>query len=287
MIINVVIIGLLMNFSLFATRLIIDMSNILARVFYNQNTIVVGEVQKDSQGKPLPVQSALGEFGEIRLSEAIVSKVDPQKLIIESQKIESIKISGATGDEDQTHTSEGITTGSFILFVLLTTAVNLVGIMAFLSSALIFVGRVVMLWLAMILAPLAFFSYTVPALQSVKMVGWKNWWPDTLKMAFVAPVFVFFMYIIVGFMSKGLGLIDASLKTGYLGLPFVVSIVVPFIFIMVLLMKAKSVAVDMSGEIGGALSKAGASVGKFALGAAGGAVLGLGAGALRNSWCFG
>ena len=270
MIINVVIIGLLINFSLFATQVIIDASNILTRVFYNQKTIITGTIQKDASGNPLPVVSQLGAFGEIKLSEAIVSKVDPQALVMESSKIEAVNQSGV----NEGTPPPGISAGTFIIIVFLTTAINIVGTIAFTSSALIFIGRVVMLWLAMILAPLAFFSYIVPELQDIEMIGWKKWWPETLKMAFVAPVFAFFMYIIVGFMSKGLGVVGASLKTGAYGLNFLVAILVPFVFIMILLMKAKDVAVKMSGEVGAAMSKAGAAVGGLALGAAtGGAAL--------------
>jgi hypothetical protein len=273
MIINVVIIGLLINFSLFTTQVIIDASNILTRVFYNPKTIITGSVQKNPDGTIKETVSEPGDFGEIKLSEAIVSKINPQELIMSASTVSSVpKTTGlSTGDTDDG--GGGISIGSFILVVFLSTAVNIVGTIVFLSSALIFIGRVVMLWLAMILSPLAFFSYIVPQMQGMKMVGWKNWWHETLSMAFMAPVFAFFMYLIVGFMDKGLGVKDL-LDKGTGPLNFVIGIVVPFAFIMVLLMKAKSMAVEMSGEMGAAMSKAGAVVGGLALGAAtGGAAL--------------
>lgn len=277
MIINVVIIGLLINFSLFTTQVVIDASNILARVFYNQKTIITGTIQKDAKGNPLPVTSELGAFGEIKLSEAIVSKVDPQELLIRSAEISRIPPRAGldTGDTDKVGE---ISISSFILVVFLSTAVNVVGIIAFASSAFIFISRVLGLWLAMIFAPLAFFSYIVPSLQDIKMVGWKKWWPDLIKMAFLAPVFAFFMYLIVGFMSKGLGVMSAELAKAQGGLNFVIAIVVPFAFIMVLLMKAKSVAVDMSGTIGQSITNGIAAVGGVALGGAA-----LGAAALGRS----
>lgn len=273
MIINVVIIGLLINFSLFTTQVIIDASNILTRVFYNADTISTGS-KKDGEA----VKGEAGDFGEIKLSEAIVTKVNPQELLTNSDRIEEIpKRNGLnTGDTDRS--SNGISIGSFILVVLLSTAVNVVGTIAFLSSALIFIGRVVMLWMAMILSPLVFFSYTVPEMQSIKMIGWKKWWPETLSLAFVAPVFAFFMYIIVGFLGSGLG-IKELLSSNSGGLNFVIGIVVPFAFIMILLMKAKSIAVDMSGEMGAAMAKAGSTVGGLALGGA----VGVGAMAMRGT----
>lgn len=274
-IINVILIGLLINFSLFATQVIIDASNILTRVFYNENTISTGTKEGGV------VKSKLGIFGEIQLSSAIVNKVDPQKLILEATTVNDIQIRGASSGEDQesVQTSKGeITVGTFILVTLLATAINVVGIVVFLSSALIFITRVLGLWLAMILAPLAFFSYIVPSMKSFKMIGWSHWWPETLKLAFLAPVFMFFIYLIIKFLDKGLGLVDAATRSGAAksGMGLVVSIVVPFIFIMVLLMKAKDIAKDMSGEMGQKITGAVAAVGGMALGGAalGTAVLG-------------
>lgn len=267
MIVNLILIGLFINFSLFVTQVIIDASNILTRVFYNQNTIVTGTTNGDGQ-----INSELGEFGEIKLSEAIVNKVDPQKLILAASTVEKIPIRGSAPNEgaETMDTSQGkISVGTFILVTLLAVAVNVVGIVVFLSSALIFISRVIGLWLAMILAPLAFFSYIVPSMKSFKMIGWSHWWPETLKLAFLAPVFVFFMYLIIGFLDKGLGIVDAATRSGAgrSGIGFVVSIVLPFIFIMILLMKAKDLAKDMSGQIGQTLSKVGEKAGGMVVGA--------------------
>jgi len=283
MIVNVIIIGLLINFSLFATQIIIDASNILARVFYNPQTIVTGVEQYDASGKAIPTVSELGDLGEIQLSSAIVSKVNPQNLILKSKTIDQIPVRGTMKGEDQVKTPEGISVGTFILVTLLASAVNVVGFLVFLSCAFVFVGRVVMLWLAMILAPLAFFSYTIPALEDTEMIGWKKWWPDTLKMAFSAPIFVFFMYIIIGFMDTGLGIVNADLSNKTVGMTSVIAITVPFIFIMILLMQAKKIAVKMSGEMGAMMSKVGANVGKATLGLGSAVALGVTATAMRGT----
>ncbi|MDD3662579.1 MAG: hypothetical protein PHT84_01800 [Candidatus Pacebacteria bacterium] len=253
MIINVVLIGLLINFSLFATRVIIDASNILARVFYNQETIVIGD-DKDGNGS---VINSPGTNGEIRLSEAIVSKINPQTIIMNANKAGD----GTTASP-----------GTFILIVIMASVVNIVGLITFLSAALVFVARVIGLWMAMILAPLAFFSYTVPKLQEVDTIGWKKWWPETLKLAFLAPVFMFFIYIIIRFLSIAGEIIgDADSKQN---LEWILAVIVPFIFIIVLFNKAKDVAKNMSGKMGqgitNAISKAGAIAGGVALGAGAG-----------------
>ncbi len=260
MIINVIIIGLLINFSLFATQVIIDASNIITRVFYNPQTIVTGS-QKDANGN---VIGELGPSGEIKLSEAIVNKIDPQQIVMRSQEINNLSVKNVNNSGESDTETGGISGGTFIIVVLLTTVINVVGIIAFLSSGIIFITRVIGLWFAMILAPLAFLSYTVPALQDIKMIGWKHWWPDTLKMAFLAPIFMFFMYILVKFMGKGLGVFSAQDKTG---MAFIISIVIPFVAIMAILMKAKDTASDMSGELGKSITGAITKYGGMAVGA--------------------
>lgn len=268
MIINVVIIGLLINFSLFATQVIVDASNILARVFYNSNTITItqGEDAKNGVTEATP-KLKIGPNGEIPLSAAIVNKVNPQNLIINGRKVVVIqdKTTGQTADSE---TEGNLGTGAFILITLLAVAVNIMGIIAFLSIGLVFVARVIGLWMAMIFAPFAFFSYTVPAMHDWSFVGWKNWWPETLKLAFLAPIFIFFMYLIIMFLEKGLSLVNSNDTATQDGMTFVISIIVPFIFIMILMMKAKDIAKKMSGTMGQSITNGLAAVGGIALGGA-------------------
>ncbi|MFA6386650.1 MAG: hypothetical protein WCW04_02695 [Candidatus Paceibacterota bacterium] len=276
-IVNVVIIGLFINFSLFATQLIIDASNITARVFYNSNAITITE--KDANGVTNATPGLkVGEGGIIPLSAALVNKVNPQNLIFSADKINSIQNNtGSTISEDTS--SKGLGIGQFILIIIMASAVNIVGFTVFLTIALLFIARVIGLWLAMILSPLAFFTYILPEMAGTKMIGWKNWWPDTLKMAFLAPVFIFFMYIILKFLQADLISDIASKSLSGDGLGYFVAILVPFAFIMILMIKAKKIAVDMSGEFGEMATKAGSALGGMALGGA----VGAGAFAMRGT----
>lgn len=255
MVIHVVIIGLLINFSLFAAHVVIDTSNILARVFYNSDVIKL----KDNKGGAI----ALEEGKPIPLSAAIVAKVEPQRLIIDGTTKVSV-VDKVTGKESKAGTGSGIGTGTFILITLLAVAVNIVGMIVFLSVGLIFVARVIGLWMYMIFAPFAFFSYTVPSMQGLDMVGWKKWWPELLSLSFLAPIFIFFLYLILKFLN-----VMSIVKTDGSGsIGFVISIIVPFAFIMILLTKAKSIAKKMSGELGQSITGAVTAVGGLALGGA-------------------
>jgi hypothetical protein len=260
MVINVVIIGLLINFSLFTTQIIIDTSNILARVFYNSDAIKISQGNNTANGVT-DATSTLGPNGEIQLSAAIVNKVNPQNLIINSKKVGVINDAGGKVADG----NENLGTGTFILVTILAVAVNIVGLIVFLSVGLIFITRVIGLWFSMIFVPFAFFSYTVPGLNEFDTIGWKKWWPETLKMAFLAPIFIFFLYLILKFLNTGLDLISANNRTG---IDFVISTTVPFIFIMVLLLKARSLASSMSGKLGQSITGGIAAAGSLALGGA-------------------
>lgn len=275
-VINVVIIGLVINFSLFATHLIIDASNILARVFYNPKVIVVGPKDNSNEIKG----EVDKDFKHIKISEAVVSKVNPQELLSTKSSItETLQSKSLVQGEEE----NSIDWGSFTVITILASIVNIVGMMAFLSIALAFVGRVVGLWVAMVLSPVAFLTYTIPQLKNVQYIGWTKWWPETLKAAFMAPVFVFFLYIIVMFLESGLGL--AVLKnTNLSGVNKMISIIIPFVIIMVLLKQAQKIATNMAGEIAGFITeKIGKPAASFVGGAALGALTGGGAMLMRGT----
>jgi hypothetical protein len=256
MVINVVIIGLLINFSLFATQVIIDASNILTRVFYNQ-------IQSGNKvdGKFVEELSVGGSKG---VTAALVNKINPQQIIFSAGEAAQIQPKGTTNNgSDNNGNPSGVDNTTFILVTILASIMNLVGLWVFFMVSMVFIIRVVGLWIAMILAPLAFFSYTMPELQDMEMIGWKHWWPETLKMAFLAPVFIFFLYIIIQFLSSGLGVVAAA---GKHGLDFFIAIIVPFAFLMILLSKAKDITTKMAGKMGEMVSKAAGTIGGAAVG---------------------
>ncbi|MEI6659929.1 MAG: hypothetical protein WCK91_00720 [bacterium] len=271
MIINIVIVGLLINFSLFATQVIIDASNILARVFYNSNSITI---TKSDSGAVAGPSLKTGPNGELPLSAAIVNKVNPQALLINSGKVGNIQSEVGKLPQDNGESNSPINARVFLLVTILASAVNVIGIVVFLSTGLIFISRVIGLWMACIFVPFAFFSYTVPSMQGLEMVGWKHWWPDTLKQAFLAPVFIFFLYLIVKFLDTGLSLIKVDKSSS--GIAFVIGTTVPFVFMMMLMWKAKGIATKMSGEMGQGITQGISAAIGLAVGAAtGGAALAL------------
>lgn len=236
---KVIIVALLINFSLFATKLVIDTSNILAKVFYNNIT------SKDSDGKILENPGK-----EKSISVGLVEKFNPQEIISTPQEYLKSK-------------------GTFLFITILAIAITLYTGYIFFSVALLFVARVVSLWIAMITSPVAFISIALPF--NIPGMGHDNWVKNLLENAFLAPIFIFFLYIIVLFAGflKAIPDIYAGDKADII--QHIMGVAVPFLLIVGLLQKAKKMAVEYAGEMGAQITSWGAKVAGLALGAAGGA----------------
>ena len=243
----VIVIALIINFSLFTTKVVIDASNILAKVFYNNITST----------KEGTTDAATGNAGEKSISVGLVDKFNPQNIVMDAY-------------------NTGLGLGYAIFIILLLMAITLYTAYIFFSVAILFAARVVSLWISMIFSPLAFVSYAVPF--EIPEFGHKEWWDNLLKNAFLAPIFVFMLYIIVLF-AKFLTTIaeytsDPSISSTTNALRRLMTITIPFIILMMLLRMAKDIAVKYSGELGAALMKGAQMVGGLALGAAtGGAAM--------------
>jgi len=268
---NVIVIGILINFSLFATQVIVDTSNILARVFYNDDAITI---TKGGANGVTEATIEKGVSGEIPLSAALVNGINPQNLILNAEKVSDIKTVGnantATGGG-----AESLSAGTFILVTILAIIINIVGMITFLSVGLIFISRVIGLWFVMIFAPLAFFSYTVPSMKNKPIIGWTQWWEELFNLSVLAPIFIFFLYLILRFVKEGFNFIDIENLSG---IEWVMAIMIPFIFIMVLLLTAKKLATEYSGTIGKAVTGGISALGGVAMVAATGGLAAAGRG---------
>lgn len=251
MIVNVIMMAILINFSLFFTKVIIDAGNIAARIFYNAL-----EVRNKADGTP-----NVGIAGEKAISVTLLDQVDPQKIM-----------TTAGEDASDIHTGSGSTTdssdyaGYFVLISLIAAAVNLYFMFIFFSVGFLFVGRVLQLWISMITAPIACISYAAGG-------GFHDgWWKDLWKSAFVAPIFLFFLYLIASFLRAGLvtGLFSNYNDKGFVSV--LMAVAVPFVLLVGLMKKAKDMAMAYSSETGkmaaSALGTAGKMAGGLAIGAA-------------------
>ncbi len=224
---KVVIIALLINFSLFFTRAVVDTSNILALVFYNSIDITYNGTDKEVTK------------GEKKISLAVTRGVGPQA-ILSSGVVDSIEISAGTG----------------FFIILLSTILNLVLAWVFFTSAAFFAGRIGVIWLSMVFAPLALVSSIIPGLdKGLKQIGWSQWLSAFLKACFNAPIFIFFLYLIVRFVSDTdifTGILSSGDNVGWSGI--LVGVLLPAMILIGLLMAAKKIAEEMAGQFGAAFT---------------------------------
>lgn len=240
MVATIIVIALVINFSLFVTKVVIDGSNILAKIFYNNITPV------DKNGQPLTAENG----GEKSITVGMVDKFNPQTLVA----------------EDIYDGDNGVSVFIFTTFILI--CITLYATYVFFAVGLLFVARVITLWMSMIFSPIAFASYTVPF--EIPGFGHRKWWSDLFENAMLAPLFIFFLYLIVLFLNIRGDVISYNDNDPVFGI--VMKVIIPFVILAALLMKAKELAVKYSGEMGGAVMSAGKMVGGLALGAAAGGV---------------
>lgn len=279
LLVNLVIVALFINFSMFLTRVIIDFGNITGRVFYNAITI---ENDTNTQYKNLSV--------------GIVNYINPQKLL---QK-EMLSPSYAPSQEA---IANGVQPGDVIrlqedpgyaIFIFLAlAAVNISLALTFLSVGVLFVTRIIGLWFSMIFSPIAFISRAIPGGggKAMSRLSFDKWLSDTVQLSIMVTVFLFFLYLIVMFLDVITG---SPLFQGETTGKTLISIFFPFAIVIVMMQIAKRVAKDMAGDIssqtlklvGNVAKTTALGVGGVALGAAavgGRAVLGGAASRLKTS----
>lgn len=198
---NVIIIALLINFSLFFTKVVIDAGNVLA----------VG------------VKSAISTTS---VSEGLAAAFQPQQFL-----------NAATKGPDTSG-------GDAIIVFLVAAAVSIFAAYIFFKAALLFMGRLIAFWGLMIISPFAFISMAMP-----KGNIFNDWLDMLVKQSFVAPVFLFFVYIIMKVISGGTGILGGFTQTGDWFKDLLGPVIVATLLILAL-KQALDIATDMSGKMG-------------------------------------
>ena len=272
------LVALVINFSLFMCYAIIDASNIMANIFYNriqtEGTVTTGA------GNGAEFLQNFFENQNIKSpSAAIVNNFNPQRIV----------------------TKINTELNFFQAWIMIFAAggINILMIMLFTSIMLLFLGRTIGLMIVTILAPIAFATLTVPisGVDSLSWVGFKPWLKQLVSLSFMAPVYLFFLYLIVVFagsdaLFNSIAVANNGTVSGSNILNVILGVLIPFALIAMLLYAAKKVTTNMAGEVGGMLASVitkaakgaasvaavGTGVGLAAVAAGGGAIVG---GALR------
>jgi hypothetical protein len=282
---RVIIMALLVNFSFFIGRTIIDVTNVFGLAFYNKLTAapiatnssseLSGSIGSKAVGDPASFYTNWG--GMRSISTNIIGQVNPQQLLLSNGEIKGSGWFIISYDWSV-----------YILLLLLTVMsffFNLFLVYIFGSIAFLFFTRTIGLYLGVITSPIAFVSWTVPALQKMNFIGFDDWAKQFFGLAFMAPVFLFFLYIIVQFFDISF----ISGGSGYLVLG--AQIAIKLAIIGVLLIYSRKIAKDLSGKIGDAaggiitgIAGAGAMFAGAALTGGAGGMLAMGKQMAKNTW---
>lgn len=252
-VIRVVIMALLVNFSLFFCRIIIQTADIFSHVLANQ--ITVGNTANTSVDI---IAKTLKEKGIKTVSLQMVKNVNPQTLFANS------KISNVTSGKNTAY----LIVGSLIFFILI------ILIAMFVQMGMLFLGRIVGLWMGIIVAPLAFVSFAIPFLADNKYIGFENWLKNFTKLAFLTPLYLFFVYLAAVLLKIGIGAEIATIlstdNSFYLVnvAGIVIGTMIPLLISLFILMQGKKYATEMAGVIGEMVGKVSGVVSAVAMGAA-------------------
>ncbi len=305
MIAQVIIMALLINFSMFFTKIVIDTSNILALVFYNRisvTTVQDGKTigsnyisvlskdrDKDMSGgmmgyfdptriltqdffnnfrkktytfsiKSAVVASGLGAIGGAKIGAIGGATAIPSAIIGVGVGLVGYTLSGFANDIPLA-TSAGfiVIAGSIIIFATY----------CFFIAGLSFLGRLIELWVLIIFSPFAFMSSTIPLLGKIEYIGWDAWLKRLLQVSFMAPIFMFFMYLIFMIIKSNIfiSLLARPNPNDQLWMETIILMVIPALIILILLNQATKFAKKGSGALGEMLIKGAKIVGGVALGA--------------------
>lgn len=293
--VSVIVVALLINFSLFFSGIIVDAGNILGRVFYT----AMGVSKSTTNGTPSSMDNIFSG-GDKSISTAIVSQFNPQNLFAQSIT-QGFKVKGLPGNGTSSVTNDaGVVivqppAGIYAAISLILAIINVMTAWMFFVVSFVFIGRVVGIWLAMVFSPIAFLSWTMPGQKSkFGRFEFGKWIGNLSSLSMVAPVFLFFLYLILKFLSAGF-LTKVFLNTGNMTtMQTLITVILPFLIVWGLLNEAKKMAVGMSGEMGSMIEKTASFVGGAAVGLASGgtalalrSTLGQGAASLAGSRALG
>jgi hypothetical protein len=243
-VVGVIVVALLVNFSLFFTRVVIDASNVVGLIFYNR-------IKTDNvPNKPI------SQRGEKDISGALVSRFNINNFFT------STTVQQATGGQKKMDERVSLAMMTIYAVVIFPLAY------AFIVVGLAFLGRMVMLMILMMMAPLAFVTGAVPSWREVKTIGFKDWLHKLLQTSFMAAVFMFILYIVSEILAANI-FSDVASNQGIAAL--LIGLFVPAVVIIMLLLKGAKYAQEASGDLAGKIA---GGVGKMAMGFVGGTLLG-------------
>jgi hypothetical protein len=248
LIVRIVVVAILMNFSLFFTRFIIDISNVIALTFYD--AIAPGALMADGVNRGL--------------SASLMEPLHLQSIMDSTTGLDGTKL--------------------FIIGVM-GTIFSLIAAFVFFAVAIMFIIRFVVLIFVMVLSPIAFISFVLPEAEKFRNQWWGALSGQAF---FAPVYFLLTWVVIAisrGVLQPSGSFSEAILgQSGAVGQAVAgpqssMGVLVNFMIMIAMLVTSLVVAKDFSGKAGGAIGK----ITNWATGAAGGATVGLAGGLSRQT----
>ncbi len=168
---RLVVAALLINFSLVIAGVVVDGSNVLTNFFARQQFVTTTGSQAN-------------------ISDAILQGLKLAKFYDTTDANQSA-LSGGAGDPN----APGFL--GIILNMLLGCIFMLVAAFTLFAAAVLFFIRMIVLWILLIFAPLAWLAMVLPGTRNL----WNRWWSEFMKWIIFAPVYAFFIYLTVAMLD--------------------------------------------------------------------------------------
>jgi len=248
---SIIIIALVVNFSLFFTKVVIDASNITALIFYN--SIVVD---------PAKTPTSDAYAGKNSIAGALVSKFNPNAFFTQGT-FDAMQVETTASGITQ-NVPVKVNAWTIMAMMVLYGMIIYVLAYSFAVVALTFLGRIMTLIMLMVVSPFAFVSYAVPQIKKVNTIGFDSWLHTLLETSFMAAILMFIIYMVARIVGedvfKGAG------SHGFGGT--LITLFMPALLIIIFLIKGVKYAKKASGEFTGAITSLGSKIAGFAGGAA-------------------
>jgi hypothetical protein len=243
---KVLIAALLINFSLFFTKVLIDTSNIITSEFYD----VTSNLRSASP-------SPFGTIPNTGLSGAIFDATSLTSLVSDSSWFTTVL--------NLAQAEAGFDT-SFTWKLLMINILQLVAAFVFIVIAFMFLSRFVILILLMITSPVGVIGMLIPQLGGQG----KKWWTTLWGQLLFAPIFMIMMMVVVLIVSNSNFQTTINGATSGLSLGgttqtllTVVNVIISYFIVMFLTITALTVAKQTSGTAGSGFVKWGEKLAGF------------------------
>ncbi len=213
MLTTAIITALLINFSLFITKAVVDVSNIFALQFYNK-IVTIGDNDPD-EGYPGPAKALA--------------------IALKAETVNADKLAVDQTDGYDAYISEHgqQVANPYPVFIenALSSVVLVVAAFMFVVGAFLLFLRIITLMFLMILSPLAFVARILPGTQW----SWNKWWHALINNAMFAPAFLGLLYMVLLTTQNGLSIVNKGTLAGaFSGAASSLGVLLNYVFVLML-----------------------------------------------------